>query len=278
MKKLIFLSLLPILFCISCKTAHQIQQSGQPKNIVPSLKKENIHTLAAKIKSHQFDYKWISAHVSFDMDIDSTHNSFSGNLKMCKDSVIWMSISLSVIKVAQLMLTQDSAMFINYHNDNYYKTVYDSINNRLNTDVDFDMLQSVMIGSSMEFYNDTAKMKSFYDGSQYIISTIRKRKLKKVLYKNRAFHSKDDAQFIFLDPQDFHITHVRVEDFVNKRIFDVYYSDFRKVDSVMFPFHIQYQIKAARTIKVDLQYKKVVFKPQEEVPFTIPKKYVRVQY
>src|SRR5581483_9006807 len=109
-------------------------------------------------------------------------------------------------------------------------------------------------------------------------STIRKRKLKKVLYKNRVFHSKDDGQFIFLDPNDFHITHLQVKDFINNRTFDTYYSDFQKVDSVMFPFHIQFEIKAKKHIKIDLQYKKVSFKTQDEVPFIIPKKYARVQY
>jgi hypothetical protein len=148
----------------------------------------------------------------------------------------------------------------------------------LNNDIDFDMLQSVMTGSSMEFYNDTSKMKSYFDGTQYIISTIRKRRLKRILYLNKSYHSKDDGQFIFIDPVDFHITHIRVEDFVNRRTFDAYFSDFQKVDSVMFPFHIQLQIKAEKTFKADIQYKKVMFKTGEEVPFIIPKKYVRVQY
>ena len=275
MKKLVFL-ILPLLLGASCKTVRNTQQNSQGKSSVPSLKKENVRSLAAKLKNNEFNFKWISARVAVEMDADSVHESFSGNIRIRKDSVIWMSITKLGFKGLQVLLTDDSAMEINYREDNYFKGDYDDIDSRIHNDVDFDMMQSVLIGSSMEFYSDTSKMKSYFDGTQYIISTIRKRKLKKVLYKNRLFHSKDDAQFIFLDPQDFHITHLQIKDFVNNRSFDAFYSDFQKVDSVMFPFHILYQIKAEKTIKIDLQYKKVMFKSQEEVPFVIPKKYDRI--
>ena len=273
--------IVPLLFSISCKTTSKIPQPAPtPKTGVPSLKKEDIHSLAAKIRANTLNYKWISAHFSIDMSEDSTSTSFSGDIRLCKDSVIWMSIRaiMGTLEAARVMLTEDSAMFINRIKDTYFTGDYEYIDNILDEDLDFDMVQSVMIGGSMEFYNDTAKMKSYSDGKEYIISTIRKRKLKRVLYRNRLFHSKDDAQFIFLDTNDFHITHVRVEDFVNNRTFDAYYSDFQKVDSVMFPFHIQYVINAEKTIKIDLKYKKVAFKASEEVPFIIPKKYERIQY
>jgi hypothetical protein len=277
MKKL-FIILLPLFISIGCKTTKKVQTDGKPKVIVPSLKKENIHTLTSKLRINKADFKWLSAHVSIDMQIDSEETSFSGNIRMRKDSLIWMSLSKLGIKGAQLLLTQDSAFEINYRDDSYFKSDYDYINGRIDNDVDYDMVQAVMLGSTMEFYNDTSKMKSYFDGSEYIISTIRKRKLKKVLFKNVHYHSKDDGQFIFLDPTDFHITHLQVKDFVNNRTFDAYYSDFQKVDSVMFPFHIRFEIKASKNIKVDFQYKKVLFQAQEEVPFIIPKKYERKEY
>lgn len=281
MRRLVILTI-PLLFTMACKTTQKVQQAPVLKNpvSVPSLKKEDIHTLAAKIRENTLKYKWISAHFSIDMSQDSSTTSFSGDIRLCKDSVIWMSIRaiMGTLEAARVMLTEDSALFINRIKDTYFKGDYEYIDNILDEDLDFDMVQSVMIGGCMEFYNDTSKMKSYFDGKEYIISTIRKRKLKKILFKNRLFHSKDDAQFIFLDSSDFHITHLRVEDFVNNRTFDAYYSDFQKVDSIMFPMHIQYVINAEKAIKIDLKYKKVILKQHEEVPFIIPKKYERIQY
>jgi hypothetical protein len=271
-----------LIFTISCKTTHTIQGDNQPKNPIPKLKEEKTSVLVSKIKANKLDFKWLSAHFSIDMSTDSIGQSFSGDIRIRKDSIIWMSVRaiLGTIEAIRSMVTQDSAMYMDRLNDTYFKGDYNYINSKLNTadDLDLDLLQSMMIGNCMEFYSDTAKMKSYYDGKQYIISTIRKRNLRRVLYRNRPYHSKEDEQFIFLDPQDFHITHVRLEDFVNHRTFDAYYSDFQKVDSLMFPFHIQYQIVAQKNIKIDLQYKKVSFKQEESVPFIIPKKYQRVQY
>lgn len=267
-----------VIFCISCKTTSKMQPAPTVKTSVPSLKKENLRSLAAKIKANTLNYKWISARLSIQLQIDSDEHSFNAYTRIRKDSAIWLSLSKIGIKGDEVLLTQDSVMRIDYLHDTYSRNDYDFINNQLDEDLDYDMVQSVMLGGNMEFYNDTSKMKSYFDGKQYIISTIRKRKLRKVLYRKRPFHSKDDAQFIFLDTNTFRITHIRVEDFVNNRTFDAYYSDFQKIDSVMFPMHIQYVISAEKTIKINLHYKKVLFKSHEDIPFFIPKKYEQVQY
>lgn len=262
---------------VSCKTMQKVQSNNTP---VPSLKKMNIFALSSKIKARQFNYKWISAHFSISIDIDSSSNSFSGTVRMRKDSAIWMSIApLLGIEADRIMLTQDSAMEMNRLKDTYFKDDYDYINSRLHEDLDFELIQSVMIGSRMEFINDTSKMKSYFDGKEYIVSTIRRKRMKRVLYKNKLpAHNKNEVQFIFLDPADFHITHIKVEDVLKHRVFDAFYSDFQKVDSVSFPFHVECLITAEKNIKIDLQYKKVAFKSSEEVPFFIPKKYERIQY
>ncbi len=273
--------LIPLLLLvfISCKTK-EITRTENKRPLVPSLKKMNIFSLIAKIKARQFNYEWINAHIAINIQVDSSTSSFSGNIRMRKDSVIWMSIApLLGIEADRIMLTQDSAMEMNRLKDTYFKDDYDYINSRLHEDLDFELIQSVMIGSRMEFINDTSKMKSYFDGKEYIVSTIRRKRIKKVLYKNKMpVHNRTEAQFIFLDPVDFHITHVKVEDFANHRIFDAYYSDFQKVDSVSFPFHVKCLVTAEKNIKIDLQYKKIAFKAREEVPFFIPKKYERIQY
>ncbi|NNM95103.1 MAG: DUF4292 domain-containing protein [Bacteroidia bacterium] len=269
-----------VLLSVSCKSTHSIKAVKQQSPPVPSLKKMNIYTLSSKIRSRQFNYKWISAHFSINISVDSSSNSFGGTVRMRKDSVIWLSIApLLGIEADRIMLTQDSAMEMNRLKDTYFKDDYDYINSRLHEDLDFELIQAIMIGSRMEFINDTSKMKSYFNGSEYIVSTIRRKRMRRVLYRNKPpVHNRNEVQFIFLDPSDFHITHVKVQDFVNHRSFDAYYSDFQKVDSVNFPFHIECVIAAERNIKIDLQYKKVIFKPDEEVPFFIPKKYERIQY
>jgi hypothetical protein len=278
MKKIAWLAIV-VLFIVSCKTVRKVQTSDSTYYNASGLKKENALSLLSKLKSRKIDYRWISAHFSLEMDVDSSHTSFGGVVRMRKDSIIWMTISpLLGIEVARVLLNQDTAMFIDKIHDKYFKGNYSYIDSLLDDDVDYELVQSVMVGTHMEFYTDTAKLKGYFDGQNFLLSTERKRKIKRIIFKNMVIKSKNDAQFIWFDPKDYHINRIRVEDFVNHRIFDAFYSEFQQVDSVMFPTHIQYVISAEKTIKIDLQYKKIYFKNSEETPFVILPKYERIRY
>jgi hypothetical protein len=198
---------------------------------------------------------------------------------MKKDSLVWMSISKLGIEGVRALLNKDTAMFMDRMDDKYFKGNYDYIDSLLDNDIDFELIQAVMMGTSTDFYSDTAKLRGFYDGkSQYVLSTIRKRNIRRTVFKNKHIKSKEDAQIIWFDTKDYHINRIRVEDFVNHRTFDAFYDDFQTVDSVSFPMHIQYVIAAGKTIKIDLRYKKLNFQLKEETPFAIPAKYTRIQY
>jgi len=278
MKKLLWLAILAF-FIVSCKPVRKVQSSETTYYNASGLKKENALALLSKLKSRRFGYKWISAHFSLEMDVDSSHTSFSGVTRIRKDSIIWMTISpLLGIEVARVLLNQDTAAFIDKIHDKYFKGNYGYIDSLLDDDIDFEQVQAVMVGTHMEFYTDTSKLKGYFDGQNYLLSTERKRKIKRIIFRNLPIKSKNDAQFIWFDPKDYHINRIRVEDFVNHRIFDAFYSEFQQVDSVMFPTHIQYVISAEKTIKIDLQYKKVYFKTSEEAPFVILPKYDRIRY
>lgn len=275
----IFPVIIILIFIISCVTNRKIQTSPDTYYNAAGLKHENAALLLSKLKKRKFDYKWISAHFDVEIDVDSSHTSLSGIVRVRKDSIIWMTISpLLGIEVARALLNKDTAMFVDKVHDKYFKGNYDYIDSLLDDDIDYELLQSVMVGTNVDFYTDTAKLKGFYDGQQYLLSTVTRRQVRKVLFQNREIHTKNDVQFIWFDKNDYHINRIRLEDFVNHRTFDAYYGEFQQFDSVMFPSHIQYVITAEKTIKIDLQYKKVYFKDKEETPFAILPKYERIQY
>lgn len=269
-----------VLFFISCYSVKKIQTPNPPTST--SLKKLNAYSLMLKLKNSNLNYHWISAHFSVDISNDSSDESFSGVVRMRKDSMIWMTVSvaLGAISALHAKLDGDSIMIINHINKNYLKGTYDYLDTLLNEDLDFDLIQSVMVGNSLEFYNDTSKMKAYSDGRDYILSTVRKRKYKRLMYRNKPLHTRNDAQLIWMDDSDYHIKKIRLEDFVTKHTFEASYNDFQKEDSgSSFPMHIHYEINTGKKIiKIDLKYKKVNFTNSESIPFIIPKKYEQIHY
>lgn len=235
--------------------------------------------MLSKLKARQINYRWLNAHYSIDVETDSINKSFSGIMRICKDSLVWLQISTILgIEAARVLLTHDSIKFMDRIHETYFKSDYSYLDSALDDAFDLDMMRSVLIGSSVEFYEDTSKIKTYYDGDNYILSTIRKRMIKKMLIKNKNIHSRNDVQLIWLNPLTYRIERIRVEDFVNKRTFEARYSDFSKVEADSIPFHILYTIVTEKSrLKVELKYSKVHFKETGEAPFFIPASYARLQ-
>ncbi len=279
MRRVLFLIILTALSFASCFTVKKIQTTNPPPTT--NLKKENAYSLMTKLKSNDFNYRWMSSRFTVDFSSDSSNDSFSGVIRMRKDSIIWMTISaaLGTYTAVHAKLNEDSVQFIDHYHGQYFKGTYDHFDSLWGEDIDFELLQSVMMGNSLDFYHDTSKIKAYYDGREYILSTVRKRRFKRLMYRNKPLHSKSDAQLIWIDPNDFHITKIRLEDFMNHRTFEASYDDFQKGDSgISFPMHIHYEINAEKVIKIDLKYKKVNFAEYESIPFKIPPKYEQIHY
>lgn len=74
--------------------------------------------------------------------------------------------------------------------ENIFVAIMLYISNILHTELDFDMLQNLLIGNSVSFDHEESKLKSMIDNKRYLLSTIRKRKLRKVLNENSDLKGK----------------------------------------------------------------------------------------
>jgi hypothetical protein len=140
----------------------------------------------------------------------------------------------------------------------------------LQTDVDLDMMQSLLVGNSVSFYEEDEKLNSSINKDQcnYTLSTIRKRKLQKAL--NNPNPPSDPFQTISLEPVTFKILQILFIDAQN-RTFTSTYSDFQKVDSMSFPNHAIFYAKGLqKSARLEVDYKKVSLAGPLEFPFTFP--------
>ena len=146
----------------------------------------------------------------------------------------------------------------------------------LNSNVDFDVLQSLILGNDLTYY-DEGKFHASYDSKEYHLVTAGRHKLKK--YVSTA----DDAsrifiQNIFLNPETFKITRMKIKETVeDSRKLEAEYSDFREIDGQLFPGTIHYQLSADTPIDVILKYSKITIDQPQKFPFKIPSKYSRIQ-
>jgi hypothetical protein len=262
-------SILFILLSISCKTTR--------KAIESPLKEYGADYLFIKLKENELKFDWFSAKFNLDLLIDKKKTSVTGQIRMKKDSAIWITLSPALgIEMARILITTDSVKFINRINKSYFIGDYIKVNSFLDANIDYDVFQTLLLGNDLTYYED-GKFRASYDSKEYHLVTAGRQKLRKYV-KTREDEERIYIQNIFLDPESFKITQMKIKEVKkeNKKL-DATYSEFQPISGQLFPHHIFYDLFADKPIQVDLGYTKIELDQQQEFPFKISDKYARIQ-
>lgn len=230
--------------------------------------------LFKNLKKNEFDFNTLYAKFSVDYKEDKSKYSFKGQLRIRKDSAIWLSLSPALgIEAVRLLITQDTVKFLNRLDKTYIFSDFSFINNYINNALDFNMLQSLFIGNDFDHY-DTENFKATVDNKRYKLSTIKRHKLKKYI-KNNKNSFVIPTQHIWLNSENFKIEEIDIKE-ISKgkdRKFSIKYFNERAVDNQLFPFSYKIEIDAEKKFEIDVDYTKVTVRKSLKFPFKVPKKY-----
>lgn len=229
-----------------------------------------------QLSKNELKFDWFSAKFHINYKCNKKNTEFKGQIRIRKDSVIWISFSPALgIEMARLIITNDSVKFLNRINKIYFLGDYDFVNEFLKTNIDFDILQSFIIGNDFQFY-EKIKFKASIDSWEYRLSTLGRNKLKKYVKKSEE-NPKVFIQTIWLDPGNFKISRISIKEIKkeNKKL-NAYYTDLKVVKNQLFPYKIKFILLNEDNIKVDVHYSKISIDKPQNVPFNIPSRYTRV--
>jgi hypothetical protein len=288
------LPLIKFIFCfavfgsvfVSCKHRKKIQKPENVVSVTPSedttnskcrLDYKTARSLSRYVKENEFKFTWVNAKANVESNIDGKEESFDIKLSIKKDSAMLISIRyLLGLEVAKVLITKDSVKFVNYVSKNYFKGDFNFINELLNADVDFDVLQAVLFGNSAEFSEDDTKLKPVTDrqNCRYLLSTERKRKLRKI--QNGA-ELKNAMQTLTLNPDNFKILLNEFIDPSTNRRFIANYSNFTAKDSVFAPYHVDIDIVAQKKATLKIEYVRIEKNQPQKLSINIPARYDEIQ-
>ncbi|MFC2107636.1 DUF4292 domain-containing protein [Bacteroidota bacterium] len=240
------------------------------------IKAEGPEYLFNKLAENELKFNTISAKFKADYLYEKKKTEFKGQIRIKKDSIIWISFSPALgIEVARLVITNDSVKFLNRLEKTYFIGDYEFVNNFLETNIDFDILQSFIIGNDFQFYEKT-KFGASIDAGEYRLNTLGRNKLKKYV-KEQENNPKVYIQTIWLNADNFKISRLNIKEIKkeNKKL-HAYYSDFKEINNQLFPFNIRYELTAEQNIDLILDYTKLELNKELNFPFKIPRKYERI--
>ncbi len=267
------------LFLSSCKKKKKANNSDSASEVTGNCKLDHRapRPLIADMRKNEFKFDWLTAKLACEAYDDSSRVSFDVNLRMRKDSAIWMNVLGPLnIKIARILITKDSVKFIQYQDGTFsaqpkcFQGDFALLSSMLQTDVDYDMMQSLLVGNSVSFYEEDEKLRSSINQANcwYALSTVRKRKLKKVMEGQKP--PQDPLQTINLDPLSYKIINIFFLDEQN-RTFRADYSTFTTLDSMQFPYKAEFFARGiGKSAGIMLEYTKITLNKPTDFPFTIP--------
>jgi hypothetical protein len=274
-----FIMFIMLISISSCKSKKHTQQVTIPLQTEDTLGKcrltfKTAKALSKNIKESELVYKWISAKADVQTLIDGEDHNLDIRVRGRKDSAIWISIqAVGLIDIAKLLITRDSVKMVVYVKKQYFKGDFNYINQLLNADLDFDLIQAALFGNSADFDDDDTKMKPVVDreNCHYLLSTERKRKLRRITSGQDSL--KRSLQIMRLNPINFKIINNDFEDVSTNRSFHAKYDNFLASDSVFAPHNVNIEIKAEKKIELKINYVRIEINQPQKLTLNIPKNY-----
>ncbi len=136
-----------LLTLMSCSALHEV--------VTPEVDEEVIavsETLSA-MQERQASFDFFASRFSGSANINNTHYDISGTIRIRKDSAIYLSLSPFLgIEMARVLITPEEVLFLNRLEGTYYQGDMDRLNRMFNTNIDFHMLQAILVGNDFSHF------------------------------------------------------------------------------------------------------------------------------
>ncbi|MBM3405506.1 MAG: DUF4292 domain-containing protein [Bacteroidetes bacterium] len=241
------------------------------------LKEEGPDYLIRQMKAKEVNYSWFSAKFTAEYVKDKSLTSFSGQLRIRNDSVIWISITPALgIEAFRLVLTPDSVKFMNRMDNTYFIGTYQWVNNFLKTSMNFDVLESILLGNDVSWY-ENENFRASIDENQYKLSTSGRRKMKKTI-KSQEAGPQILLQNLWLDPHTYKIIRTDIKELGKENVrIQANYSTFNSVNNMLIPGKILFDFSADNPFRISVDFSKIVLDSPQPMPFKVPSTYKQIR-
>jgi len=265
---LFLFTLLLILAGSSCKTAKKIVVDAPLK-----LRGADVIQVFDSVMAHEFSFEWLSLKASVEYTAQNETESFDVNLRVRKDSAIWISITpLLGIEAVRVLVTHDNMQILDRVHKTYTVRDFDYLDDFLKARLNYEIIQAVLVGNYFPYLKNE-KLKSVYEeDSCTILSTLNKRKLR------RAMEDKDPNKPVIQDfwvSSAYRITRSRMEDDKLNRSLEATYSNFTEAGNKLMPGNILVTLTASKPVTIKVEYSKITAGEPVSIPFSVPDRYER---
>lgn len=211
------------------------------------------------LRNNYINFNTFSAKIKVDVQAKDNVPELTANLRMIKDSVIWVSLQATFLNIEayRVRITKDSVILLNkLEKEVQYRTI-DYLQEVTQIPFDFATIQDMLLGNPIFFSENNAIVRKKDD--QVLVYSVGD------LFKNLLLLSGGNSQLI----------HSKLDDVdVNRnRTASVSYNDYENINGKPFSTRRQIIVTEKNRIDIKLNFKQVEFNKELSVSFSVPKNY-----
>ncbi|MFX0555988.1 DUF4292 domain-containing protein [Maribacter sp. CXY002] len=214
------------------------------------------------IKTHYQNttsFKTLSGKVKIDYSDGDASQNFTVSLRMEKDKGIWMSAPLGIVKA---YITPTRVSFYNKLENEYFDGDFSYLSKLLGTEVDFEMLQNLLLGQAIVDLRSEKYTISIAEDS-YQLKPKGVGTLYKMLYQ--------------IEPQNFKMALQQLAQPSKKQLLEIRYENYQRVEKDILPNEIRIlALEENRRNAIVLEYRNIELNGAINFPYKIPKGFKEV--
>jgi Domain of unknown function (DUF4292) len=273
MKFTSFAMMLPVLIVLiaSCRSTKNIQKAIEKKDtiVVAPVIVQPTHDDTVKLIDEVFQsfkpisYTTFSAKIKVDyFTSKGKQPDFIANIRMRKDSIIWISISNDIgIEGFRVLINNDSIRIMDKLANTYQIKPLNSLQDIVQIPFSFSDIQELLIGNPVFFNRDSIAAYSKSEKGYTLLS------VGDVFRNLLSINNQYQFEKSKLDDVDVK----------RNRTADMTYYDYETKTGFLFSTYRELFLSQQNKMDIQLKFKDYKFNDEQSYPFTIPKKFKRIQ-
>lgn len=220
------------------------------------IRKMRDREIIRRVTEQELAYTTLTARIKIDYEGDGETTSFKGDLRVYRDSAIWLSIKPALgLEAARILITTDSVKIIDRINKQYLARPIRYIADTYRVPLDFNLMQNVITGGL--FYRNHKDIEATIVDNAYQL----------------VYESDSIRNIVAVDPVNFTIRSLSLLDVPGRRSVDIDYLDYRKIDDQWFTHNRKLVVTEQESYQVSLDFSRVTLNEPVAITFVVGDNY-----
>jgi hypothetical protein len=250
-----FLAVVLLVLLVSCKSKSVAVEATKPTT------RMNSNKIIENYNNNKIDFSTLYIKSNVEYADDKRSQNVTAEIKIKKDQQILVSVRFLGITMAKASITPTSVSYYEKMGGTYFEGDFSSLSQWLGTDLDYNKIQSMLLGRAIDDLERGEYTESFID-QIYRLDDASSNKIKKSFY---------------FDANTFMINKQEISQTAEGRMIQVAYSDNAVYKEATLPSRILINtIQKKGKSQINLEYNTITFNEELSFPYSVPNGYKRI--